>query len=168
MPTKNGKNLTEDEIWDDSALIASWDEALAEYKYYHSIHARGENVSDVLAREGQEGEKGDQDKDQGGDGIGAAEASGSEDGEVIEAPIMPPVVHTTLENHDMNSTEAAPQREKPAGNLSLGVDGSRNGADSLPQAVMGAVHDDGLKNLMMSWYYAGYYTGLHEGRQLAR
>ncbi len=22
-----------------------------------------------------------------------------------------------------------------------------------------------MKNLMMSWYYAGYYTGLYEGKQ---
>lgn len=27
------------------------------------------------------------------------------------------------------------------------------------------VHEEGVKNLMMSWYYAGYYTGLYEGRQ---
>jgi hypothetical protein len=27
------------------------------------------------------------------------------------------------------------------------------------------VHDEGLKNLLMAWYYAGYYTGLHEGKQ---
>ena len=25
--------------------------------------------------------------------------------------------------------------------------------------------DEALKNLMMSWYYAGYYTGLYEGQQ---
>jgi len=30
------------------------------------------------------------------------------------------------------------------------------------------VHDEGLKNLLMSWYYAGYYTGLYEGQQQAR
>ena len=28
-----------------------------------------------------------------------------------------------------------------------------------------AVKDEALKNLMMSWYYAGYYTGLYEGQQ---
>ena len=28
-----------------------------------------------------------------------------------------------------------------------------------------AVNDEGLKNLLMAWYYCGYYTGLHEGRQ---
>lgn len=28
------------------------------------------------------------------------------------------------------------------------------------------VHDDAMKNIMMSWYYAGYYTGLYEGKQI--
>lgn len=28
-----------------------------------------------------------------------------------------------------------------------------------------AVKDEALRNLMMSWYYAGYYTGLYEGQQ---
>ena len=27
------------------------------------------------------------------------------------------------------------------------------------------VQDEAMKNLMMSWYYAGYYTGLYEGKQ---
>lgn len=27
------------------------------------------------------------------------------------------------------------------------------------------VQNEELKNLMMSWYYAGYYTGLYEGKQ---
>ena len=63
---KKRKFLSQEEIWDDSALIESWDEALAEYKVrywyfrdcvsllmliaklYHSIHARGERVQDVL------------------------------------------------------------------------------------------------------------------------
>lgn len=30
-----------------------------------------------------------------------------------------------------------------------------------------AVQDEAMKNLMMSWYYAGYYTGLYEGQQKA-
>jgi len=39
---------------------------------------------------------------------------------------------------------------------------------ALPQHLIGQVHDEGLKNLLMSWYYAGYYTGLFEGRQEAK
>jgi hypothetical protein len=27
------------------------------------------------------------------------------------------------------------------------------------------VQNEDLKNLMMSWYYAGYYTGFYEGKQ---
>lgn len=27
--------------------------------------------------------------------------------------------------------------------------------------------NEDLKNIMMSWYYAGYYTGLYEGQQKA-
>lgn len=27
------------------------------------------------------------------------------------------------------------------------------------------VRDENLKKLLMSWYYAGYYTGLYEGQQ---
>ena len=28
-----------------------------------------------------------------------------------------------------------------------------------------SVKDEALKSLMMSWYYAGYYTGLYDGQQ---
>lgn len=62
---KGQKQLSEAEVWDDSALVRSWDDALREYKVcfyilfqsrrpnvrfklYHSIHARGERVEDVL------------------------------------------------------------------------------------------------------------------------
>jgi hypothetical protein len=58
--------MDHDEIWDDSALIESWNDALAEYKVrahlhprvhsdvilterqkYHSIHAKGGSVADL-------------------------------------------------------------------------------------------------------------------------
>ena len=59
------KKLSHAEVWDDSALQKSWDDALSEYKVrclipvsrgtllileklYHGIHARGERVEDVL------------------------------------------------------------------------------------------------------------------------
>ncbi|KAL1835632.1 hypothetical protein VTJ49DRAFT_6302 [Mycothermus thermophilus] len=37
-----------DEIWDDSALVNSWNEALDEYKKYHSIHLSGGNIDEIL------------------------------------------------------------------------------------------------------------------------
>ncbi|KAG7294296.1 hypothetical protein NEMBOFW57_004367 [Staphylotrichum longicolle] len=42
------KAATHEEIWDDSALVDSWNEALEEYKKYHSIHARGGTVDDII------------------------------------------------------------------------------------------------------------------------
>ena len=32
---------------------------------------------------------------------------------------------------------------------------------------MTMIADESLKKLLMSWYYAGYYTGLYEGEQKA-
>jgi hypothetical protein len=33
-----GDNLSHEEVWDDSALQDSWDDALAEYKVCHNIY----------------------------------------------------------------------------------------------------------------------------------
>jgi hypothetical protein len=51
MPAKE-ENLSHEEIWDDSALVDSWNDALEEYKRYHSIHTKGGNVDDLLKSEG--------------------------------------------------------------------------------------------------------------------
>ncbi|KAL2405018.1 hypothetical protein ABEF95_001477 [Exophiala dermatitidis] len=48
--SKNSAELSQAEIWDDSALIRSWNDAVAEYEYYHSIHARGEDVEEILRK----------------------------------------------------------------------------------------------------------------------
>ncbi|EFY92215.1 hypothetical protein MAC_01816 [Metarhizium acridum CQMa 102] len=51
--------LSHEEVWDDSALIDSWNEALAEYKpttniscaqKYHSVHAKGGSVKDLESK----------------------------------------------------------------------------------------------------------------------
>ncbi|KAK1075161.1 hypothetical protein LTR74_000567 [Friedmanniomyces endolithicus] len=42
------KKASHAEIWDDSALVTSWNEALAEYKKYHSLAARGEKIEVIL------------------------------------------------------------------------------------------------------------------------
>jgi len=34
-------------------------------------------------------------------------------------------------------------------------------------ALLPTIQDEAMKNLMMSWYYAGYYTGIQEGQQKA-
>lgn len=43
-------------------------------------------------------------------------------------------------------------------------------ADNMPSRIFVKknIDNETLKNLMMSWYFAGYYTGLYEGQQQAR
>ncbi|TWU75678.1 hypothetical protein ED733_007350 [Metarhizium rileyi] len=43
-------DISHEEVWDDSALINSWNEALAEYKKYHSIHVKGGSVRDLSTK----------------------------------------------------------------------------------------------------------------------
>jgi len=144
------------EIWDDSALVNSWNEALEEYKHYHSIHARGERVEDVLKNvngkkeELQEAPHVEYDNtpwnsipNEGGE---IKNATGSGD-----VPTTHSVAAPTLQTSSKNKATTT-----PSGNRSHGL--------MPPQHLIGSVHDEGLKDLLMSWYYAGYYTGLYEGQ----
>ncbi|KAG4414881.1 hypothetical protein IFR04_011957 [Cadophora malorum] len=142
-------DVSHSQIWDDSSLVDSWNEALDEYKKYHSIKARGENVEQVLKEAGspsqqvsvqQMGE--DLHYEEGVDSHAKKEASEkTADLDITSHQEHVPVVE---------------QREHS------------NRSPALPQHLIGQVHDEDLKNLLMSWYYAGYYTGLHEGKQTAK
>jgi molybdopterin-biosynthesis enzyme MoeA-like protein len=55
----------------------------------------------------------------------------------------------------------------PQALLNTGTFQSKDAASENDRLTMIAVQDEGMKNLMMSWYYAGYYTGLLEGQQKA-
>ncbi|KAE8376523.1 hypothetical protein BDV26DRAFT_294071 [Aspergillus bertholletiae] len=157
------KALTQEEIWDDSALVQSWDEAVEEYKLYHSIHAKGETVENVL-REAQDAENGqavqpdnqgviDQDDHMEADVDEPAIGSGAVSSEAqhnLQADILQ---NTDIPDVPVQGTNTM------AGPSLLG--------GAMPQSVLSQVQDEGLKNLMMSWYFAGYYTGLYEGQQRA-
>ncbi|KAK1995964.1 hypothetical protein LX36DRAFT_581316 [Colletotrichum falcatum] len=150
----NIMEMTHAEMWDDSALINSWNEALDEYKKYHSIHAKGGKLEDGdLPGKTQpqtmdaQAEAADQpeivdDTERGNKTKGAAGSSTD-----VKQPIIAP--------SGADIAEAVP-----------GHGGNRPGpATTGPQSLLGTVQDEGLKRLLMSWYYAGYYTGLYEGQQ---
>ncbi|RDW91464.1 hypothetical protein BP5796_02629 [Coleophoma crateriformis] len=170
------KDPSHAEIWDDSALVDSWNEALEEYKHYHSMHARGEKVEDVLkiASKQTSGLLVD-------DSIQYEQSEGTVDGSHIEVDaseqvyVAPASIPAVPENDDAEATLA--KNDQAARNQSHGpsqIKGSpQSKGPALPQHLIGQgltfgyaeVHDEGLKNLLMSWYYAGYYTGLYEGQQ---
>lgn len=132
----NEQQLSHDEVWDDSALVNSWNDALQEYKKYHSIHSKGGNVDEVLnsnrAEETSDAKKED------------LEMSPAEEDEAKE--------QTNELQQDVH--EDAQRSNPPAA-----------GSAFIPAPLLSSVRDESLKKLLMSWYYAGYYTGYYEGQQ---
>ncbi|MCJ1437320.1 hypothetical protein MMC27_006707 [Xylographa pallens] len=167
---KKRKALSQEEIWDDSALIQSWDDALEEYKLYHSIHARGERVEDVLLAAQGEDQLMTTDHS-----LLVAEVTTQpnyrpsdeslEDGELegTEAAISN-ILQPEIEDHEMPSTKPrVPIRLPETDNPKL-----TQNLSSFPQGVIAAsTQEEAQKNLMMSWYWAGYYTGFYEGQKQA-
>ncbi|KAK1775592.1 hypothetical protein QBC45DRAFT_396021 [Copromyces sp. CBS 386.78] len=139
-----------EEIWDDSALVNSWNEALAEYKKYHSIHAEGAALPEGVAGDF---------KDQNAKPSATEEVEEGEDMEedgavsAVEVDVGPV---DTVQNGQQPAAPAGPTTTTAA---SLPGPG--------PQLMLGSVQDEELKKLLMSWYYAGYYTGLYDGKQKA-
>ncbi|KAI6911300.1 hypothetical protein KC318_g7562 [Hortaea werneckii] len=138
------QDLSHEEVWDDSDLVKSWNEALAEYKKYHSLAARGEKVDLVLDQ--AEGKPHD---------------ANIEADENVASATSAAFVNTPVNDQAGGGVEA-PQPHRAQTQTQASV-----GANTMPQALMNSVQDEGLKNMMMSWYYAGYYTGLYEGQQKA-
>ncbi|CAG8949493.1 hypothetical protein HYFRA_00007723 [Hymenoscyphus fraxineus] len=139
------------EIWDDAVLVNSWNDA----QQYHSIQAKGENVADVLRT------KEEQDKTVRGKEIsnnnGEAELPLNKHPSLDQNELPKETLdHRTIEA----GTDYQANHENPVISNSTVPKGP-----ALPQHLIGQVHDESLKNLLMSWYYAGYYTGLYEGQQ---
>ncbi|KAI2824624.1 hypothetical protein CBS115989_581 [Aspergillus niger] len=164
---KANKPLTQEEIWDDSALVQSWDEAVEEYKLYHSIHAKGENVEDVLreaeAAEKAEVEQDEQPLDESADRMDAdvdADTTANATTPAEPQQVSQAKMSQAAEGPEQPFVQGAQVTEQTAGPSPVG-------APPMPHATLSQVQDEGLKNLMMAWYYAGYYTGLYEGQQRA-
>ncbi|KAL9125552.1 MAG: hypothetical protein Q9217_005263 [Psora testacea] len=160
---KKRKQLSQAEIWDDSSLLQTWEDALEEYKLYHSIHAKGERVEDVIKSAEREEESVHSMTNGGGDNVAGKEAIEGigeelEDGELEE------------EIKDVGE-EATSERPAPSfghvPSTATNDPAPSMATPSLPTLTVNGVSDEGLRRLMMSWYWAGYYTGLFEGQQQA-
>ncbi|KAL7784545.1 hypothetical protein V8C37DRAFT_413362 [Trichoderma ceciliae] len=136
-----------EEVWDDSLLIDSWNQALQEYKKYHSIHAKGGSIRDL--------EQDDADWSKAGKALKLDESNGE------------PLAETQKHHEDMSGKDADKTNNASAEQHSKQPGHSLNSIpNAFPsQAILGTVRDDNLRKLLMSWYYAGYYTGLFEGQQ---
>ncbi|KAE8453053.1 hypothetical protein EG329_012240 [Mollisiaceae sp. DMI_Dod_QoI] len=157
------------EIWDDSALVDSWNDALEEYK------ARSEHSRRRRRRDPEEDRKVEQSKvslllwdPAQGSRRFRGEEMHYEEGEVDELLVHESHAKELLsEETNRHNTGSVEEHVQVRERLSVPEQAAAR-SPALPQHLIGQVHDEGLKNLLMSWYYAGYYTGLFEGRQEAK
>ncbi|KAK3075288.1 hypothetical protein LTR53_001566 [Teratosphaeriaceae sp. CCFEE 6253] len=160
------KFLSQEVVWDDSALVTSWNEALEEYKVsqhdctsisnssltrlqkYHSLAAKGEKVK--IVRDEAENE-----------GVETSQDAVLDNAAAKQLPSVPgAAMNVAVKAQD--AAEVGPEISRAQQDVhSVGP------AAGMPQILMNSLQDEGLKNIMMSWYYAGYYTGLYEGQQKA-
>jgi len=164
--------LAQEEIWDDSALIESWNEAAAEYEFYHSIAAKGEDVEEVLRQaelDEQEILKATDSSQKyvleqhpvHGNGHVAMEKEELEDGEVDE---IDPLAH--VDNTKSPLPQEQGQEVKTAtGSPAIKAATATAMSPIAPVAASGSDQDQVLENIKMAYYWAGYYSGLYEGQR---
>lgn len=177
-------DISQEEIWDDSALIRSWEDAYAEYQFYHSIHARGEDVDEVLARAEAE-EAGNADtklegseakieeiiavNDESTNGV-VQNVQRDDESETEEGELEDEQAEATapdLTNGEVNGGEvAASERIGPPlpADLNAEVNELAGVASKQQQAETSAMQQT-LENIKMAYYWAGYYSGLYDGHQ---
>ncbi|KAF2672660.1 hypothetical protein BT63DRAFT_133126 [Microthyrium microscopicum] len=156
-----GLDLTDPGVWDDSDLTESWNDAVKEYKKYHSIHVKGQTLAEALTQEEIDmlAKSGMKVTGQSNPDIATNGTSEKVDIEDGDAPMVEsesdfvPAEETTVAGvakFDAPTTQA-----------------TTIGGPPLPDALLSTVQDENMKNIMMAWYWAGYYTGFSDGQKAA-
>ncbi|KAK7921125.1 hypothetical protein PG985_009147 [Apiospora marii] len=173
----NQQNLTHDEVWDDSALVDSWNDALGEYKKYHSIYRHGGNVDDLLKEEDEKATVALDAKVESYDSglqesMRTAEQTQVKDGESMRVSCdrfggmdVPAKIRKAWHDNVSDIPEKNGNDPAESAQTAQPIATSTSRPEGIPAPLLGSVQDEGLKKLMMSWYYAGYYTGLYEGQK---
>ncbi|KAL1797349.1 hypothetical protein ACET3X_003955 [Alternaria dauci] len=169
-------DMSDKNAWDDALLIDSWDSAVDEYKKYHSIHQSGKKLEDVLTEDELKELRADYGDlmDEAETASAAPETNGVADHEDVDTPMSEangvaqsdqggpsPQQEPDLSGQQEAQIQSPRTEAPPVSHAAASL------ADAMPQAILGTVQDENMKNVIMSWYYAGYYTGLHAGQQQA-
>ena len=173
--TNHQGDLTHEEIWDDSALLRSWNDAMEEYKFYHSIHARGEDVDEVLRRVEAEDSKDSQHEEdstgllpdslegqshehQAGNGVDGGTGLDEDKAEVDIDGLMASV-EVEAEAQRRSTSVSADQNQNASKEVTNFTDERTKVEPETGQS------DQTLENIKMAYYWAGYYSGLYEGQR---
>ncbi|KAF8544054.1 hypothetical protein BDD12DRAFT_873788 [Trichophaea hybrida] len=152
-PDEIAIEITQEEIWDDSTLVETWDEALKEYKKYHSIAATGENVEALVKAAGTVAKVEEEEMKDAPAPTVEAETEVEPKIEVEEKTPDPKPVASPPQ------VQPEPEPEPPAFPFA-----QQHPAGAAAGYAIGG-NDESMRNLMMAWYWAGYYTGLQEGQK---
>ncbi|KAL8824092.1 MAG: hypothetical protein Q9170_008254 [Blastenia crenularia] len=166
---KKRKHLSHEEIWDDSALLNSWDEALQEYQLYHSIHVHGENVEDVL-REAESAQEVPIKSDLNTNGFssdvvnGLTEPDDIEDGEVADdyenvdytpVPLPPHSAAAGAKEEAVAIKEELPRNQQPEIPTTALHDTTQH--DHVPQNIPGILIGGGMSDLRTALSFKLYH-----------
>ncbi|RKP14407.1 hypothetical protein BJ684DRAFT_19185 [Piptocephalis cylindrospora] len=134
--SKISSALMDPEAWDDSALVSAWEEAEQEYREHHGMDRM---VKEKIKEEKEKKEEKKEEKE---------EEEEEEDKDEIPC----------------NSLSDEP--ECPSDNTPTPVATSNNRpAPMVPPIDPSQLGDESLSNMLMAWYYAGYYTAQYQASQ---
>lgn len=165
-------DMSDKNAWEDSTLIDHWNECVKQYEKYHSIHKSGKRLEEALTEEELKELRADYaDVLEEPDSIVAGDLGfeddamdeGNSDVDDIETNEEEPTGQEQAEYKELQASE----QHQPAPKVAPEAHDEARASTAMPQAILGTVQDENLKNMMMSWYYAGYYTGLHAAQQQA-
>ncbi|CAG8783531.1 10458_t:CDS:2, partial [Dentiscutata erythropus] len=159
------EDLTEEnsDVWDDSALITAWDHAVKEYESFHSIKTeKTTNKIDNIKNKGALSKKtqstSDSESGEASTPISVIENASAKRNNNKKAGSFP----EKPTNAEAKSSTDQTQKERNP-NASY-YPGWRPMQPPKPQTAIPPpmIDDDALSNLLMAWYYSGYYTGLFQ------
>lgn len=166
----NNSNAGDDaDMWDDTALIQGWDDAVAEYQRYHSIYHHEGGPAPTVSAASTTASQASQ----------ANRPATTSNPQSLAHDSANPPARTVLPEQPVSSTatqppppqplprpqppqqEVAPSPPAPSTTTTTGPTQAQMPDPPLPLNTT----DPELKNLLMSWYWAGYYHGLYEGKK---
>ncbi|CAI2161986.1 5058_t:CDS:10 [Funneliformis geosporum] len=167
----------EGDAWDDSALIAAWDLAVKEFQAtsrievledFHSIKANtskssaeNENISDTTPRSVNITEENTFESFVQPDTFDESEDATTS--ESVKKDIINEQKRNVQKSPEPNSKPSKPQPDNGA-NPTVNDPNISFPPPKAPVPIPG-FDDEALSNLIMAWYYSGYYTGLYQGRK---
>ncbi|KAJ3922663.1 hypothetical protein F5877DRAFT_88058 [Lentinula edodes] len=158
LEVEESRELTHEEIWDDSALIEAWNAAAEEYKAYHGPDKGWKNepvhkspfVVDVAATTSVKG---------------PAVSTGTEADVAIESDSKPLDFATFIPTHDagLSLPGSAPPRMMPEGSNGVSKPDLSSYYTTALSSDLGSMvsQDEAFKRALEATYWSGYWTAVY-------